>query len=106
MHHHLMLLIDRGHPGVALDHAFAGGHLCRFVVSAIGQPRFALGALALLCMLLQPLLYLTCFTPQTPNVRLLALAQLPLSIVLVVVAMLAEQRFDRLVHLVGLAYEI
>jgi hypothetical protein len=36
VHHHLMLVIDRCHPGVALHHAFAGGHLRRFIIGAIG----------------------------------------------------------------------
>ena len=38
LHDDLMPGIDRGHPGVALDHALVGGHLRALVVGAIALP--------------------------------------------------------------------
>jgi hypothetical protein len=54
-HDDLMLLIDRSHPGVALDHALAGGHLGRVVVGAVALAHLAVGPFALLGVLVQPL---------------------------------------------------
>jgi hypothetical protein len=51
----LVLLIDRRHPGVALDDSRGSGHLGRLVVGAVALASRALGDLAILGMLLQPL---------------------------------------------------
>src|SRR5690606_20361828 len=50
----LRLLVHGGDAGVALDHPFAGGHLGRFVVGAVGQVDPPLGALAILGVVVEP----------------------------------------------------
>ena len=50
-----MLVIDRGHAGVALDHTLVGGHLGRLVVGEVGHDRIALDAQSILGVLIQPL---------------------------------------------------
>ena len=73
LHDDLVLLVDCGYSGVALHHAFGRGHLGRLVVGAIGQSHFALGALALLRVLLQPLADLFCLAIEPLDLALLAL---------------------------------
>jgi hypothetical protein len=101
----LVRRIDRGHIGIALDHAFAGGHVGRVVVGAVTQPHSALGAAPLVRVAREPVADLRCFVGKTVagarRTRLIIIVPCGIAWLL-----LADLGLDRRFHLRGLVAQL